>query len=200
MVFSLNNLGLAGRDVPTYLTVLVVETDYLKKSSQWATVRVNGEVVVPFCTPQAHCTEAWYHCMLDVDVTERLRAASGGTLEVEVSSFGVEPGPCDHLGYPLYAKVVVTDEPLVEDERELSINWLFLAAVSFFLLMFCLLFLVVWHRRKSARVFIKYEGNSRDFCMENEDIENTNGIDLALENNPHQPQTSSDQFALESMP
>jgi len=205
VVFELNNVGHAGREVPTYLTVSVMETDFLKMSSQWATVKINGKVVIPYCTPRAHCTESWHHCMLDADVTDLINATNGGSLSVEVSSFGVETGPCDHIGFPLYAKVVLTEEAPTETE-EISINLMFAAAIAFFLLMIFILCVVIWHKRRSARVYIMYEGNSRDFCLENEDIGNTNGIDLALEQSaldsatkPSANATGHDNYDIESI-
>ena len=200
VVFMLNNIGFANRDVSTYLTVSVMETDFLKMSSQWATVKVNGNVVVPFCTPRAHCTESWHDCVLERDVTDELSSANGGSLVIEVSSFGVEPGPCDHLGYPLYAKVVLS-EVATEKEEKLSINLLFVAAIGFFLLLFCILFMVIAYRRRNVRVFIKYEGNSRDFCMENEDVDDVmQGVELNMEKSiPNDTNKKPENYDIESV-
>ena len=199
VVFALNNLGFVDREVPLYLTVSVAVTDYLADASKWATVKVNGRVVAPFCTPQAHCSGAWHNCVFQQDVTQLLNASNGGSLEVEVSTVNVVSGLCDFAGYPLYARVLLTEIPPSEEES-FSINIFFGAGVGFFLLLLCVLFMTVWHRRRSARVYIQYEGNSRDFCLENEDVENTKGIDITLEPpSVAPPITNNDKFDIESI-
>jgi hypothetical protein len=100
----------------------------------------------------------------------------------------------------LYAKVVLSEVATAKEEK-LSINLLFVAAIGFFLLLFCIFFMVIAYRRRNVRVFIKYEGNSRDFCMENEDVEDVmHGVELNMEKSmPNNTNKKPENYDIESV-
>jgi hypothetical protein len=123
VIFHVSQVGFANRSVPKYLSVGVWPTDFADKADQWATVKINGLVVVPFCTPQSSCGRRFFYCMLQEDIHSYVNSSLGGSFSVEVTTTGVTSGPCDHVGYPLYAHLHFTENKPTKPES-LSI-WIF---------------------------------------------------------------------------
>jgi hypothetical protein len=109
IVWDMSGLGHANSSLPIYMTVGIIPTSFEFKANQWATIRVNGRPAVEFCTPQLSCSGEWYYCAYQMPVYELLNSTIGGQLRIEVSVTGVESGPCDHKGYPLYAMLVLSE-------------------------------------------------------------------------------------------
>ena len=100
---ELLQLGYSNRSEPLYLSVSVYPTNFEVKGTQWATVRVNSEVVINYCVPDESCGGKLHYCMSNIDVRNLVQSASGGKLKISVSSTGVNSGPCNHDGFSLYA-------------------------------------------------------------------------------------------------
>jgi len=138
-VWQVDKLGYSNNNNTLYLSVDVMPTNFEHKAFQWATVTVNGEVVVPYCTPGKACSSKWFSCLRNLDVTEYLTPAYGGSVTVEVSTHGVESGPCDYEGCPLYAQVTLTEEIPHDDEPEEILVWIVVGScVGFCLLVTCI--------------------------------------------------------------
>ena len=104
-----DSLGYAQDSAPLYLNVYVWPTNYEKASQQWATVKVNGNVVKAYCTPEESCGTEWFACVSELDISGYKQEALGGSLTVEVSSTGVGYGPCDHNSKPLYTSMYLRE-------------------------------------------------------------------------------------------
>jgi len=135
--FFVSQLGFMNRSQPKYLSVGVWPTDYADRADQWATVKIDGQVVVPYCTPSQSCGKEYYYCMLEQDVLPFINETLGGSFTVEVTTTGVNSGPCNHNGYPLYAHLHIT-EMKPTGRYHLSI-WIFVG-----LCIGVVLFLMAW--------------------------------------------------------
>jgi len=135
-VFQLNNLGFGNRytrnNESMFLSVSVFPTDYAQKANQWATVKLNGEVIRAYCTPDESCGRDWFSCVVNLNVSGVVSPANGGSLDVEVSSFGVRHSECDVDGFPLLARVVLT-ESTPSDVDAISVYYFLYATGGFFI-------------------------------------------------------------------
>jgi len=138
VVFNLTQLGYANESGPLYLGVSVFPTNFEVLGSQWATISVNGDEIVPYCNPDDSCGGSMFPCLVKLDVRSRLTETFGGSLQVIVSSTGVEGGPCDHEGFPLYSCVQIGDYIPSTDESGLPSLWV-LGPIGGFLLFFLII-------------------------------------------------------------
>jgi hypothetical protein len=128
VTFSVSKLGFANRTKPAYLSVAVYPTNYEMKGSQWATVKMNGEVISAYCSPDESCGSDWYYCVSDLDISQQLSSTVGGTIMVEVSTVGVDSGPCDYNGHPLYAYVKISENEPPADKKSLGL-WIIIGCL-----------------------------------------------------------------------
>jgi hypothetical protein len=147
ITFSLTNLGYINRTGPLYLTVEVFPTDYENRGDQYARVKLNGGIIDEFCSPDQRCGKDFYTCVAWMEISRNISSAEGGSLEIEVSSSGVKTGPCDYLGYPLYARVYITELAPPPDRETLTI-WIFFGVALF---LFFLLLIVGYYQLKKAK-------------------------------------------------
>ena len=108
MVWDVDSLGYVNNDSPLYLSVEVYVTSYAFKSTQWASIKVNGVFVQEYCLPGASCTGDWYPCLLNMDISNFVQPELGGSLSIEVSvSAGVKTGSCNYpgTGFSLYTRM-----------------------------------------------------------------------------------------------
>jgi len=167
--FSIRDLGFVNRSTPKFLSVGVWPTNYDDKASKWAIVKINDEVIVPYCIPQQSCGTRFHYCVADMDVLPYVNSSLGGSFTVDVITSGVFSGPCDHEGHPLYARVFLTEIMPTSDEY-ISI-WIFVAAcVGFCLLLILVIWLIFAYKQRQKRLL--YAANCADVEMgkENEDI------------------------------
>lgn len=150
--FALTNLGFSNRTGAMYLSVDIYTTNFEVIGEQWATVRLNGRVINPTCTPDVSCEDKWYTCVSWLEVSQNLSSHEGGSLHVQVSSQGVSSGPCDYLGYPLYAQVFLTELPPPSHSSSLSI-WAIIGPVIFGIFAFiaALWYFYTRHKRKNDK-------------------------------------------------
>jgi hypothetical protein len=139
--FALSNLGFTNRTGPMYLSVAVYPTNYENSANQWATVKLNGNVIAKYCTPDQSCGDRFFPCVSYMDVSRNVSGAQGGSLLVEVSSSGVKAGPCDYQGYPLHARVFLS-ESLPPPSRDSLTIWVVVATVLF---IFLVLVFAAWY-------------------------------------------------------
>lgn len=143
IVWDLNGLGHANSTLPIYMSVAVIPTSYEFEANQWATITVNGHVAVEFCTPKLSCSEDWYYCTHQMPVHDILNTTAGGQLVIDVSVTGVESGPCDYLGYPLYARVELSETFVPPNSPPFRTHVMFIVVpIVVFLLLLLLAFLV----------------------------------------------------------
>ena len=111
VVWDVDSLGFVGNSHPLYLSVEVFPTNYENKANQYATVKVNGEVVEAHCTPNESCGSVYYSCVSELDISSYRQEALGGSLSVEVTSTGLNYGVCDEVtsGKPLYARMFLRE-------------------------------------------------------------------------------------------
>jgi hypothetical protein len=165
--FHLTNLGFESRHVRNneslYLSVAVFPTDYAMEGNQWATVKLNGFVIDAYCTPDHSCGKHWYTCVTDIEVSRVVSSEYGGSLHVEVSSFGVLPSSCDYLGYPLYAKVGLTEKSPHDEERLISVYYFLYATSVFFALMVVtlLIHIFIMKEKNVISVYLKKREENR---------------------------------------
>jgi hypothetical protein len=91
------------------MRVEVFPTEYPYKMYQYVTIYINGGSVMDYCAPGIECGSDYFVCMADYDVTNYVAPAQGGSLQVTVTSTGVEPSICDYNGYPLFVRFTVHD-------------------------------------------------------------------------------------------
>lgn len=161
MSFLVSKLGFMNRTQPKYLSVAVWPTDYADKADQWATVKIDGQVVVPYCTPSQSCGKEYYYCMLEQDVLSFVNETLGGSFIVEVTTTGVNSGPCNRKGFPLYAHLHITEVKLTATEH-LSI-WIFVALC----ISITLIVIAYWWYRYSTRL----KQRRKDYVPEEVDVE-----------------------------
>jgi hypothetical protein len=149
LIFNLTQLGFANVSGPLYLGVSVFPTNFEVRGSQWASVTVNGDELIPFCVPDASCGTEMYYCLVNLDVRSRLQSPFGGSLQVVVSSTGVNGGPCDYEGFPLYSCVQIGDYIPSSEENLLPSIWV-MAAVGCLILI--VLLIVGCYCRSSMKV------------------------------------------------
>jgi hypothetical protein len=172
--FLVRDIGFVNRSTPKYLSVGVWPTNYDDKASKWATVKINNEVIVPYCIPQQSCGEEFYYCFTYLDVMSYVNSSLGGSFVVEVTTSGVFSGPCDHQGYPLYARVYLT-ETLPTSEESFSIWIIVGACIGFcFLLILILWCVYAWRIRQRRQ---KYAADTADVEMGKENEDNLDIID-----------------------
>lgn len=138
VVWDMSSLGYSNTTLPIYMTVAVMPTSFEFPANQWATITINGRVVVEFCTPQQACGSSWFLCTDQMNVYDQLNSSVGGQLLIEVSVTGVESGPCDYEGFPLYASLVLSETyvPHKKPPAELHVMVIVIPIVVF---LFCLL-------------------------------------------------------------
>jgi hypothetical protein len=159
--FHVRNVGFINRTHPKYLSVGVWPTDFADKADQWTTIRINGEVVVPYCTPSLSCGRDYFYCVLEKDIFSYVQSALGGSFTVEVSTTGVNSGPCNHQQFPLYARLHVTERKPTEP-KVLSV-WIFVAlCIGIMLLVGAVLWYLYSSRLKEKR---------RNYIPEEADVE-----------------------------
>jgi hypothetical protein len=128
------------------------------------------------CIPDQSCGDKWHRCFENIDVADLISEENGGFIVVEVSSTGVNTGPCDKNGFPLYSRMVLRES--LSHREKLSV-WIIIGSILGGLL---LLILVLWFlfvcfvRNPHARVYqhqdaTLVEGSNVDVesCVENED-------------------------------
>lgn len=142
-IFPLVSLGYANRTVrPMYLSVDIRATNFEVRGEQWAMVKLNDNVINAACTPDVSCVDMWYTCVSWLEVSDELSSVAGGSMTVEVSSTGVSSGPCDYLGYPLYARVFLTELSPPDPQYEALSIWAIIGPAVFGLLS---LVVAAWH-------------------------------------------------------
>ena len=118
--------------------------------------------------------------MENVNITDFISEQNGGQVIVEVSSTGVNSGPCDKEGFPLYTRMLLQEALLPRQDR-LSV-WVIIGAILGGLM---LLIVVLWlvfvkcvRRPRSAAVYssagesggaIEEAKVDVESCAENED-------------------------------
>jgi hypothetical protein len=165
--------------LPLYLSVDVWPTNYAMRSEQWATVTVNGVSLMDYCRPDLSCGESWHTCIENINIAGLISEQNGGHIIVEVSSTGVNTGPCDKEGFPLYTRMFL-QEALPYHEK-LSV-WVIIGAIlgSLAILIVTLWLLFVnLIRRRGATVYsadvVTVEAKlDVESCMENEDNNDDN--------------------------
>jgi hypothetical protein len=172
-VWSLPGIGYADNSLPLYLSVDVWPTNYALSSDQWATVTVNGVSVMDFCTPSDSCGEDWHNCLESVDISDLISEQYGGHIVVEVSSTGVNTGPCDKEGFPLYARMLLQEAlPLQTRLSVWAIIGSVFGAVCLVLMLFWFLY-VRYFRQRYATIYGPDDVSARlqrdvESCGENE--------------------------------
>lgn len=137
--FSLTNLGVEDRRNLLYLSVSVFPTDFAMKGRQWATVKLNGEIIAAYCTPDQSCGKHWFSCVADLEVARNVSHEHGGSLDVEVSAVGVLHSECDRHGHPLYVRVDLTERGAREVVAISAYYFMYATAGLFFVLLVALL-------------------------------------------------------------
>ena len=161
VTFVLSELGFVNRSNPKYLSVSVWPTNYDDKASEWATVKINDRVVVEYCTPQQSCGERFYFCIFQENIANYVNSTLGGSITVEVLTTGVNSGPCDYQGFPLYARVHLTE--ITPTEQNHFSVWIIIAAcIGFFILLVILSWM--WFSRNVKR-------SQQTYMVENKDVE-----------------------------
>jgi hypothetical protein len=151
--FPLTNLGFINRTGPLYLSIDIRATNFEVRGEQWAVVKLNDNVINAFCSPDTSCENYWYACVSWMEVSDELSSAAGGSLSVEVSSTGVTSGPCDYLGYPLYARVFITELSPPDQNESLSI-WAVIGPIIFGI---GLIIFALWYCCSKRKSDDKYE-------------------------------------------
>jgi len=175
VVWSLPGIGYDNNTLPLYLSVDVWPTNYALGSEQWASVTVNGVSLLDFCSPNAECGDSWFSCVQNVNIADLISEQNGGHIIVEVSTTGVNTGPCDKNGYPLYTRMVLQESlPSVEQLSIWAIigpliGGLFIVAVMLWRLY------VKYVRERYATVYGSDEAPDKtqadvESCVENEDM------------------------------
>jgi len=177
VVFSLPGIGYVNNTLPLYLSVDVWPTNYAMRSEQWASITVNGVSLMDHCIPDESCGEIWFRCFENVNIADLISERNGGYIDVEVSSTGVNTGPCDKNGFPLYSRVILKEA--LSHQEKLSV-WVIIGSIlgglMFLILVLWLLF-VYFVRLPAARVYRHkdsslMEPNDKidvESCVENED-------------------------------
>jgi hypothetical protein len=174
VVWSLPGIGYVDNTLPLYLSVDVWPTNYALGSEQWASVTVNGVSLMDYCSPNDECGNDWFNCLQNVDISDLISEQNGGHIVVEVSSVGVNSGPCDKNGYSLYTRMVLQEA--LPRKEQLSI-WAIIGAILGGLL---ILIVVLWllyvkyFRTRYAAVYGPEDISARrqsdvESCVENED-------------------------------
>jgi len=151
------NLGFANRTVrPMYLSVDIRATNFEVLGEQWAVVKLNDNVINAACSPDVSCVDMWHSCVSWLEVSDELLSVAGGSMTVEVSSTGVSSGPCDYLGYPLYARVSLTELSPPDSQPEALSIWAIIGPSVFGIIS---LIFAAWHLHlyfKKRRMNEKY--------------------------------------------
>ena len=159
VLFHLSNLGFASRHMrneSVYLSVDVFPTDYAIIGNQWATVKLNGVVIDAYCTPDESCGNDWYSCVTGLDISDEVSPENGGSVVVEVASFGVLTSPCDYRGYPLYAKVSLTETP-AGDIDTISVYYFLYAVAGLFVISLIILLVHIFIKKEKNIISVYFE-------------------------------------------
>ena len=161
--FEWSQLGYANQtDRPLYLGVRVYPTNYEASGAQWATVIVNSVELVTYCTPDETCGDSFYNCVVQADVRSHVMAPDGGSLTVTVSSTGVNGGPCDHAGFPLYVCMELSDYIPSNKEDRFPNVWVLVSigALLFFITLLILCYCKASNKgSKSSQYAVTPDGN-----------------------------------------
>ena len=170
--FAISNLGFTNRTGPLYLNVAVYPTNYENSAHQWASVKLNGNMINEYCTPDQSCGDKFFSCVSWMEISRNISSESGGSIVVDVSSSGVKSGPCDYplrsqngilseefivnavSRYPLYARVFITETPPEEPKDSLTI-WVIIGTIIFVVLV--LLFAIWYYVTMGKKRDEKYE-------------------------------------------
>lgn len=155
----MNSLGYTNTTLPIYMTVGVIPTSYEFRANQWATITINGRIAVEFCTPEQSCGEDWFLCADQLNVFDFLNSSVGGQLHIEVTVTGVESGPCDYEGFPLFASLRLSETyvPVSTVEARLSVMTIVVPVVLvlLFLLGVFLLDKIVAYRKANDKYRVR---------------------------------------------
>lgn len=147
--------------MPIYMTLGIIPTSFEYKAIQWVTVKINGAIAVHYCIPEKSCSEDWYLCADQMNVFDFLNSSIGGTLNVEVRAFNVESGPCDYNGYPLYAKMTLSETYVTppKDPEEVHIMAIVapIVAVILFLILIYVVDKVVAYKKANNKYSVRQE-------------------------------------------